>query len=89
MNAPVSNPRSRPLEGTIADLAVRTTSKGETVAIFKLKGGPEEVNFVVFPKLFSVCGDLLANGAPVRVSGGLETSGDHTQLACRQIDSLA
>ena len=89
MNATVSNPHSRTFEGTIADLAVRTTSKGETVAIFKLKGGPEEVNCVVFPRLFSARGDLLANGAPVRVSGGLESSGDYTQLVCRQIDSLA
>ncbi|MBR3327316.1 MAG: hypothetical protein IKG22_08350 [Atopobiaceae bacterium] len=89
MNATVSNPHTRTFEGTIADLAVRTTSKGETVAIFKLKGGPEEVNFVVFPRLFSVCGDLLANGAPVRVSGGLESGRCITQLVCRQIDSLA
>ena len=89
MNATVSNPHSRTFEGTIADLAVRTTSKGETVAIFKLKGGPEEVNCVVFPRLFSACGDLLADGASVRVSGGLESSGDYTQLVCRQIDSLA
>ena len=89
MNAPVSNPRSRTLEGTIADLAVRTTSKGETVAIFKLKGGPEEVNCVVFPRLFSACGDLLADGASVRVSGGLESGHGITQLVCRQIDSLA
>lgn len=89
MNATVSNLRSRTLEGTIADLAVRTTSKGQTVAIFKLKGGPEEVNCVVFPRLFSVCGDLLANGAPVRVSGGLESGRGITQLVCRQIDSLA
>ncbi len=89
MNAPVSNPRSRTLEGTIVDLAVRTTSKGQTVALFKLAGDSEEVTCVVFPRLFSARGDLLANGAPVRVSGGLESSGDYTQLVCRQIDSLA
>ena len=73
----------------LADLAVRTTSKGQTVALFKLEGDPEEVTCVVFPKLFSARGDLLANGAPVRVSGGLESSGDYIQLVCRQIDSLA
>ena len=89
MNAPVSNPRSRTLEGTIADLAVRTTSKGEAMAVFNLADGAEPITCVVFPRLFSACGDLLADGTSVRVSGGLESSGDYTQLVCRQIDSLA
>ena len=89
MSAIASNPHSRTFEGTIANLSVRTLSNGQSMAVFNLADGAEPIACVVFPRLFSACAGLLVEGAPVRVSGGLETSGDHTQLACRQIDSLA
>ena len=89
VDAPAANPLSHTIVGTITNLSIRRTSKGQSVAVFELADGSESTTCVVFPKLFSASCDLLAEGAPVRVSGGLETSRGCTQLVCRQIDPLA
>jgi len=89
MGEPTADPSSQIIEGTITNLSVRRTSKGQSVAMFELANGSESTTCVVFPRLFSASCDLLAEGAFVRVSGGLETSRGCTQLVCRRIDPLA
>ena len=84
-----ADPLSCILEGTVTGPKVHNMlDPKKAMALFTLVNGSRSTVCVVFPKVFADCGGVLAEGAPVRVSGTLESSIDFIQLAVTAIEPL-
>lgn len=76
------------LEGTVTGLSVHVMGADRYMALFTLVDGSRSTVCAVFPKVFSACGGVLAEGAHVRVSGRLESSIHFFQLAVTAVEPL-
>lgn len=74
------------LVGVVNKVEVKTTRRGERMAILNFQDLSGSTDMVVFPKLFNKVSDLLVKGTVLCVEASFEVSNTRSQFICRDIE---
>jgi DNA polymerase-3 subunit alpha len=74
------------LVGVVDKVEVKTTRRGERMAILTFQDLTGSADLVVFPKLYNKISDLLVKGTVLLIEASYEISNTRSQFICRDIE---